>query len=81
MYVCTLMCMLMWRLGVDGYSTGIHPFLTLEPPLLGLHVCAIIPAFYVGVEDFNSGPHVCPASSLLTETSPQPLIYLSTLIL
>lgn len=48
-YVCTLLCMLMWRLGVNfGYHTGIHLSLTLEPPLLGLQLCAIIPGFLCG---------------------------------
>lgn len=31
----------------------------------------LLPVFYVGAGDPNSGPHVCMASALLTEPSPQ----------
>lgn len=50
---------------------GVH-----QSPVLGVETCTTtVPSFYLGARELNSGSHICMVSAVLTEPSPQPVIF------
>lgn len=69
--VCTCLHPCMWRSGVKlGLSFSLKLTRLADYPVLGLRMCTIIPGFYMGAGDLNSGPYACAAGTSSTEPFP-----------